>query len=263
MRATFLSTAGFTRVGIFAGTVSPRSLRSSVKPLLRLALILLAMAETVTAAPRATPAETADRMGLEEAKKRGLILSAPHPSYPYLARVRHEIGSGVAQFRIDENTGLVQSVVMSPSTGSVYLDQNTTDTMRRWKFQPHAMNKLRVPISYTLQGVSFTLQKHELSFVEMLAPYLGPGALSKAPTPTYPVPQSWSYKHGKGVYELEVDSSGHVTDVRILQSSGDEIFDKTVHKTLLKWQLTRGPLVVEIPLRFVLTPNSYRLDVAR
>ena len=97
----------------------------------------------------------------------------------------------------------------------------------------------------------------------MLATYLGAGTLSNAPAPIYPVPQSWSYKHGKGVYELEVDPSGHVTDVRILQSSGDETFDKTVRKTLLKWRLTRGPLVVEIPLSFALTPNSYRLDVAR
>ncbi|MBA3961550.1 MAG: TonB family protein [Chthoniobacterales bacterium] len=240
-----------------------RHLLRPIKPLAGLALILLAMAGKLIAAPEAPPAGAADRIGLAEATKRHAVLYAPHPTYPYDARVRHQIGSGVAQVQVDENTGLVQSVVMSPGTGSTILDQETIKTLLRWKVQPHTLTKLRVPISYSLAGVSFTLDKREQSLVEMLTPYLGSGTLRKAPAPTYPVPQSWGYKHGKGVYELQVDPSGRVTDVKVLQSSGDAIFDKTVRKTLLKWQLTRGPLVVEIPLRFVLTPNSYRLDVAR
>ena len=117
------------------------------------------------------------------------------------------------------------------------------------------MKQIRVPISYDIEGVSFTLERHAKSLVEMLIPYLGPGALRKAPNPTYPVPQSWSFKHGKGVYELHVDATGKVSEVRVLQSSGDKTFDKTVLKTLQKWEFNRGPLIVEIPLRFSLLPT--------
>ena len=202
-------------------------------------------------------------MDLEEAAKRKLILFAPRPTYPYEAGRRHESGAGIAQVDIDEDTGRVQSVVMSPSTGSAFLDKATIDVLGRWKVEPHTVAKIRVPISYTERGVSFSLLKEEKSLVEMLAPSLGPGTLRKAPAPTYPEPQSWSHKHGKGVYELHADSSGRVIEVKILQSSGDQIFDKTVRKTLSKWELARGPLVVEIPLSFILTPNSYRVDVAR
>lgn len=49
----------------------------------------------------------------------------------------------------------------------------------------------------------------------------------------------------------------------VLQSSGDPIFDQAAAKALGKWQLNRGPLIVELPLSFVLTPRSYRVDVAR
>lgn len=49
----------------------------------------------------------------------------------------------------------------------------------------------------------------------------------------------------------------------VLKSSGDHAFDESVQKTLRKWEFTRGPLTVELPLSFALTPTSYRIDVAR
>ncbi|MGH8094325.1 MAG: hypothetical protein ACREIF_12775 [Chthoniobacterales bacterium] len=50
---------------------------------------------------------------------------------------------------------------------------------------------------------------------------------------------------------------------KVLKSSGDPAFDRSVEKTLGKWKLRRGPLVLELPLRFVLTPSSYSVQLAR
>jgi hypothetical protein len=46
---------------------------------------------------------------------------------------------------------------------------------------------------------------------------------------------------------------------KVLKTSGDAAFDDAAQKTLGKWRLSRGPLVLELPLRFVLTPSSYRV----
>jgi TonB family protein len=85
----------------------------------------------------------------------------------------------------------------------------------------------------------------------------------KGPIPEYPRFPAWTDKRGKGVYELHADKAGKVEHVRILKSSGDATFDRSVEKTLRKWRLRRGPLVLELPLSFVLTPTSYAVDVAR
>lgn len=87
--------------------------------------------------------------------------------------------------------------------------------------------------------------------------------LRKAPTPQYPGFRSRDFRYGKGIYEIRDNTSGKVTTVTVLKSSGDPAFDESVQKTLRKRQFTRGPLTVELPLSFTLTPTSYRIDGAR
>lgn len=60
-----------------------------------------------------------------------------------------------------------------------------------------------------------------------------------------------------------MDKDGRVPEVKILKSSGDLVFDREAVKTLDKWRLNRGPVVIELPLRFQLTPRSYSVDVGR
>ncbi len=192
-----------------------------------------------------------------------LLLYAPLPTYPYEARKARVVGSGVALIRVNSDTGKVDDVTMEISTGSDLLDNETLNALRRWRFKPHSTDRAKVPISYSMNGVSFYYKKHETPLAEMLAPYLGAGAVRKAKVPEYPNRDQWTFKHGKGRYELHIDSTGRVESVVVLQSSGDPIFDKAAQKTLSKWELNRGPLVVELPLSFILTPNSYRVDVAR
>ena len=98
---------------------------------------------------------------------------------------------------------------------------------------------------------------------DVLAAFLGKGTVLKGPIPQYPKSPAWTDKSGKGVYELHVNQAGRVENVRILKSSGDAIFDREAVKTLGKWRLRRGPLVLELPLSFTLAPTNYSVKVAR
>lgn len=238
-----------------------------MKLLSLLSLLLATPVITLSAAKKPTPqtsSQSADELlNLNAARAMDLLVYAPFPTYPYEARRAHIIGSGIARLTINTETGEVNHAAMQISTGSPMLDDATLNALRRWKFKPHTTDRAKVPITFTMLGVSFQYQKQERPLAEMLAPYLGAGAIRKAKVPEYPDREHWTFKHGKGRYELHIDSTGRVESVMVLQSSGDPIFDKAAQKTLRKWELNRGPLVVELPLSFILTPNSYRVDVAR
>jgi TonB family protein len=62
---------------------------------------------------------------------------------------------------------------------------------------------------------------------------------------------------------LHVDKSGRVDGVKILASSGDGTFDRVAVGTLRKWRLRRGPLTVELPLSFILTPTSFAVQIPK
>src|SRR4029453_11400316 len=51
-----------------------------------------------------------------------LAIYAPTPPYPFEARSRRQVGSGVAILAVDPNTGLVTNVEMATSTGHRLLD---------------------------------------------------------------------------------------------------------------------------------------------
>jgi TonB family protein len=97
------------------------------------------------------------------------------------------------------------------------------------------------------------------SLDEILAPFLGKGTVVRGPKPRYSLDPPWTDKQGKGTYELHVGKDGKVEEVKILKSSGDATFDHVVVSTLGKWRLRKGPLIVELPLAFKLTPRSYDL----
>lgn len=60
-----------------------------------------------------------------------------------------------------------------------------------------------------------------------------------------------------------MQKDGSVEAVKVLQPSGDETFDRVTVKTLRSWRLRRGPVVIELPLRFKLTQTSYSVDIPR
>jgi TonB family protein len=57
-------------------------------------------------------------------------------------------GEGVFALEVNPATGLVTSVSVVRSTGHKDVDKSATDTLRRWRFRPHTVEKVRVPISF-------------------------------------------------------------------------------------------------------------------
>ena len=73
---------------------------------------------------------------------------APHPDYPYSARVKHLQGSGIFIVQIDPKKGLVTSVSVKKSTGWDVLDKSAIETLRRWKFTTPTKPSVEVPIEF-------------------------------------------------------------------------------------------------------------------
>jgi TonB family protein len=86
---------------------------------------------------------------------KALTLYAPRPNYPYEARRGGITGSGIAQLTVNPQVGNVIDARMAQSTGSVFLDNATVETLRRWRFKPGVASNVDVPITYTLTGVSY------------------------------------------------------------------------------------------------------------
>jgi TonB family protein len=86
---------------------------------------------------------------------KALTMYAPRPVYPYEARRGGITGSGIAELTLNPVVGNVIDARMAQSTGSVFLDNSTLETLRRWRFKPGVASHVDVPITYTLTGVSY------------------------------------------------------------------------------------------------------------
>ena len=196
--------------------------------------------------------------------KRAVVVSAPRPEYPHEARRQLISGAGVAIMEVDPATGNVTSVRMDPSTGHSLLDNATIDAFRRWRFKPGTVTRVRTPIRYTFGSpptYKMTVKAEPVD--EVLAGYLGKGTVLRGSFPKYPRSDTWVRKSGSGVYELHVQPDGTIRDVKILKTSGDKMFDHITVQTLRKWRLRRGPLIIELPLSFTMTPKSYAVEIPK
>lgn len=198
---------------------------------------------------------------------RAVVVSGVQPEYPYEARLNHIIGSGVVLIRIDRATGTVASCEMAPSTGSLLLDESALQAFRLWRFKPGTVSGVLIPITFTMTGrggqVVPAYHVKEKAADEALAPFLGKGAVDSGPMPVYPHSLPWTDRHGQGVYEIRVRKDGTVSDVKTLHPSGDVVFDRTVFLTLREWRFRRGPLIVDLPLAFSLTPTHYSVFIPK
>jgi TonB family protein len=104
--------------------------------------------------PVKAPQGVTGTMSITGAK--ALAIFAPKPEYPYEARSRHVVGSGVAVLSVDTASGNVTDASMGQSIGNPILDNSTVSTFRRWKFAPgKCAPKVKVPITYTMTGASY------------------------------------------------------------------------------------------------------------
>lgn len=189
--------------------------------------------------------------------------------YPDEAKRGRMTGSGIAVLDIDLKTGKVTAVRMEKSTGHAILDNATVRGLSSARFRAGTtLAQVRIPIRFTLGGAGGfyeTVDVKKENMDDVLARFLGKGTVLKGPIPAYPRSPAWTERSGKGVYEIHADKDGKVQQVKILKHSGDATFDREVVKTLGKWRLRpRGKnLILELPLRFTLSPSSYAVDVGR
>jgi TonB family protein len=189
---------------------------------------------------------------------------APRPDYPYEARRAHITGHGIVVLEIDTASGKVRSAYMAISTGSGILDRAAVDAFRHWKFRPGTVSLVKTPINFTMGGdvvTEYSVKQKPMD--EALAHFLGKGTIAKGPIPEYPRSSPWTSKEGTGVYELHVQKDGRVSEVKIVKGSSDAIFDQVTITTLRTWRLRRGPLIVELPLHFRLTPTKYSVEIPK
>ena len=103
--------------------------------------------------PQAGIAKPAGTMSIKGAK--ALAISAPKPEYPYEARSRHIMGSGVCVVSVDVGTGAVTDASMAVSLGNPILDNSAVSAFRRWRFKPGTVSKVKIPITFTMAGASY------------------------------------------------------------------------------------------------------------
>src|ERR1051325_11293849 len=80
----------------------------------------------------------------EEAFKLGdvknLARYTPRPEYPFEARARRWVGSGIGFIEVDPKSGSVMSARMERSTGYKILDDSALGAFKRWRFNPEGIN---------------------------------------------------------------------------------------------------------------------------
>jgi len=77
------------------------------------------------------------------------VLYAPHFDYPITARKQHLEGDGVFEIHIEPN-GSVGSVTILKTTGHTILDAAAITGFRQWRFRPHTIDIVRVPVQYRI-----------------------------------------------------------------------------------------------------------------
>ena len=82
-------------------------------------------------------------------------ISAPKPEYPYEARRMKATGSGVCVVTVDTATGNVTDASMAQSIGNSILDNAAVSAFKRWRFKPGTVSRVKIPITFTLTGVSY------------------------------------------------------------------------------------------------------------
>jgi TonB family protein len=85
---------------------------------------------------------------------KAIVLFAPKPDYPEVARKQHLTGAGIFVLHVDPFSGIVKSVVTEKSTGHTLLDHCATAALQKWRFKPNTFNSTmaRIPITFTQTG---------------------------------------------------------------------------------------------------------------
>ena len=115
-----------------------------IKPYLVLlcGLVVLAGRDCVSA--------EAPTLNAEEIKS--CVLYAPKPYYPSRARREYKTGAGIFLLNVDQETGVVTSIKIEKTTGLWSLDVSCLKTLIKWRFKPHTLTKVHVPVRFVFGG---------------------------------------------------------------------------------------------------------------
>jgi protein TonB len=81
-----------------------------------------------------------------------VAISHPKPQYPVEARRNHITGKGIFHLNVSYETGDVTSVEILTSTGHRILDDAAVATLKRWKFRPHSLIGMKIPITFSISS---------------------------------------------------------------------------------------------------------------
>jgi TonB family protein len=146
------------------------------------------------------------------------VIEKHWPTYPLLARAYDFDGEGKYLLEINVETGNITSVSIVKSTAHRILDDAAIFALRRWRFRPHTVQKVMIPVNFNLSRVP--VDKAQRLAIWCVEPDL---------------PVTWH--HGTAVYRFIVDyESGRVSDVLIIKSSGLPKFDEAVVTAYRQWR---------------------------
>jgi TonB family protein len=140
---------------------------------------------------------------------------------------------------------------MLKSTGHQILDDSALEALRKWRFRPGTVHKVRIPINFTMQGFREWVRTKGHSLWLHNALYWS--------LPEYPREAREKGLTGKGVAVVKVDpATGSVTSASMVTSTGYEILDSATLQSVRRWRFRpRSITTLEIPIQFTPTGVFY------
>lgn len=89
---------------------------------------------------------------VQHSPSKAVAISAPRPDYPYIARQLQITGAGEFILNVDDRTGRVDSITVAKHIDHGVLDAAAMAAFIKWRFKPHTVSKVRIPIRYTVGG---------------------------------------------------------------------------------------------------------------
>jgi TonB family protein len=90
----------------------------------------------------------ADAPTLTAEQIKQVVLFAPKPYYPSHARREYKTGAGMFLLNVNPETGLVASIKIEETTGLWSFDVSCLKTFIKWRFKPHTLAKVRIPVRF-------------------------------------------------------------------------------------------------------------------
>ncbi len=179
---------------------------------------------------------------------RNAVVYAPNPVYPPVALQEHLGGRGV--YKMDLDSGTPYDVRVVRSTGYKILDDAAVETLRTWRFLPHRLNWVTIPIEFRATSSPTSTQY----------PKGAKAVAIFAPKPEYPLEARAKRWGGSGVILLDVDvPTGRVTSARMLKSMGHQILDEAALSAFRRWHFQPGKAApqIRVPITYSTTGATY------